>query len=381
MGVASYREDLLTAFFERTQTEIPRSRPPLHSCPFCYAGFDDRSALLKHLSVQHRGERPILRISGRELAGNAIIRQSIHSDDIEILNCTSINIKKNGDVRPDQRPDILSDWLVRETDAVVEVKLVNKFDPAAAAITQAYRLTLTIPDNTALDAVDRDFRELLARDALDMSDIGRFLNRPSAQGTARGYADALASYVRGVLVKNGTGGATLPVDEAYDLYGAAQETLSEFRRPLPIVICGVIRFASNNFSPTEKATGFHRLDRCVSVLASAAGHTPPATPNSQGDAASVTGRTIALCPVDQALDAILDLVGQSGAASISQENCRRALEQPRLTALDEAKIYALHALAALRSNAADEARGSLRWLRNQYPFGAWASRELDKLDE
>ena len=381
MGVASYSEDLLAAFYERTQTEIPRLRPPLHRCPFCSAGFDDRSTLLEHLSAQHRGERPILRISGREPSANSIIRQSIHSDDIEVLNCTSINIKENGDVRSDQRPDTLSDWLVPATDAIVEVQLVNKFDPAAAAITQAYRLALTIPDNAALDAVDHDFREMLARDALDMSDIGRFLNHPSTQGTARDYADGLASYVRGVLVRDRAGGATLPVVQAYDLYGAAQETLSEFHRPLSVVICGLVRFAFNNFSLIEETTGFHRLDRCCTVLAPAASCTPPATPDNAGEAAGVAGRTVSLCPVDRALDGILDLVGQSGAASISQEDCRRALEQPRLTARDEAKIYALHALAALQSNAADEARDSLRWLRNQYPFGPWASSELARLDE
>ena len=380
MGVASYREDLLTAYYEGTQSALPEVRSPQHCCPFCGEDFDDRSSLTRHLSSTHRGERPILRVRGREMERSGTIRRAMRADNIEVFNCTSVRMRKDGVALPDRTPDSLRGLLPPETDSVLEITLINEFDLSANPITESYRLVLRIPDKRALDAVDRAFVEVLAFEEPHMSDVDRFLSRSSAQGVAREYADALASYVRGVLIKNGTGGTTLPLREAEIRYGEALDTLDEFHRPLPQVVCGLVRLASNDFSRAQRKTGFRRLDRCHAVLASAVGFTPLELFDGVAGLDRSVGRIVPLCPIDNALDRILDLAEQFKNRRISLEDYRAAVEHPRLTPRDRTKLYALHALAALQSNAAAEARELLRQLRNEYPFGAWASRELDTLD-
>ena len=287
---------------------------------------------------------------------------------------------KSGVVLPHRTPDSLRDTLLSETDTVLDVDLINEFDPSADPITESYRLTLRIPDKSTLDAVDRDFVEVLASDTPHLSDVDRFLGRRSTQGAVREYADALASYVRGVLVKDGAGGATLPFREADDLYGRALETLTEFRRPLPGVVCGLVRLASNDFSEAGDATGFRRLDHCHVVLAPAVGFDHKVPSDREADLIGAAGRIVALCPIDRTLDRILNLAERIGTPRISLEDYQTAVEHPRLTPRDRTKLYVLHALAALQSDAVMEAREPLRQLRNEYPFGAWASRELDRLD-
>ena len=281
---------------------------------------------------------------------------------------------------PENSPEDLSALIVNETNTVLEIDLFNKFDLSAEPINQFYRLSLRVPDKTALDAVDRAFVRILASETVDISDVDRFLRQRSTQGAVREYADALASYVRGVLVKDGRGGSTLPFSESEGLYGSALETLQSFRRPLAYVVSSLVRLTSNDFTLAEERTGFGRLDRCHAVLAPTIGHYLSRPPENEADAEWRAERTIALCPVDQGLDTVLRLADRFKDQHISLTEYRQALELPRLTRRDRAKICALHALTALKSSAAFEAREALRQLRNEYPFEAWASRELDKLD-
>ena len=381
MGLASYHEDLLTAFLEGKPTVFPRPAAPLHRCPFCSLDFARKKDLGEHLSLIHRGERPVLLIEGHEPARDAAIRQAIRTDDIVVENCTMIRISKSGVALPEDSPDALRALLLSETNTLLEIDLLNKFDPAADPINQFYRLNLRIPEKSALDAVDHDFVRLLASETVHMSDIHEFLYQPSTRGVVRDYADALASYVRGVLVKDGRGGSTLPFSESDGLYGRALETLRDFRRPLAIVICSLVRLASNDFTFAAEKTGFGRLDRCYAVLAPTIGHDLLKPGENEADGESKSGKTVPLCPVDQALDEILDLAERIRGQRVLLVEYRRVLEQPRFTSRDRAKMYVLYGLAALQSNASYEAQEALRQLRNEYPFEAWASRELDKLDE
>ena len=380
MGVASYREDLLTRYYERTQRLVSRPAPPQYFCPLCRESFESKAERNDHLSSAHRGARPVLLIRGREPAGNETIRQAVQPEDIEFANCTSVRILRNGATAlTDRSSGDLRNRIAGETDAAIECELIHDFDPVANPIVQRYRLTLCVPDWRALDAVDRTFRKTLARDAPHISDVERFLGWDCVKGTARDYADALASYVLGVLVKDGTGGATLPPGEAANLYGKALETLRDFHRPLPRVICGLVRLESNDFSFAGEMTGFRRLDNCNAALGPPAGVTGPEL--DEDDAGEpLAGPMVPLCPIDRTLDRILDLAAPDRVRCAVLEDYRQETGRPGLTSNDRVKIHALHALAALRRNAAGEAREQLRRLRNTYPFDNWAARELDRLD-
>lgn len=381
MGLASYREDLMTAFLEGQATPFPYFPAPPHQCPFCDRNFDRKKELSDHLASAHRGERPVLLIDGLEPARDAAIRQAIRETDIVVENCTFVRVSRAGVVLPEDSPETLSTLIVNENNTVLEIDLFNKFDLAAEPINQFYRLSLRVPDKSALDAVDRDFVRILASETVNISDVDRFLRQRSTQGAVQEYADALASYVRGVLVKDGRGGSTLPFSEAEELYGRALETLHSFRRPLAYVVSSLVRLTSNDFTLAEEGTGFDRLDHCHFVLAPTIGRGDLSrSPKYEGKGESGAESSVALCPLDQGLDTVLQLADRFKDQHVSLTEYRQALGLPRLTGRDRAKICVLHALAALKSSAVFEARETLSQLRNEYPFEAWASRELDRLD-
>lgn len=158
--------------------------------------------------------------------------------------------------------------LARLRDALVDLQLVHRFDEEAQPIATAYRVRFQVPNNCALDAVDRAFQRHLAVDAPDFGAIDFFLGDRACTGVARPYAEALASYVRGVLVKDRPMAAavTLPFARYRDLYVVALDGLEPYRRPLADLVCAAVRFALNNFG-SPATTGFAPLDGAYRSLA------------------------------------------------------------------------------------------------------------------
>jgi hypothetical protein len=153
-------------------------------------------------------------------------------------------------------------------DSIIELELENRFDRSAEPIRQLYHITIRVPEKRALDDVDRAFVQHLGKAAPDMAQVAGFLDDPRCGGIVSD-ADALATYVRGVLIKDQdrATGVTLPPAEARELYGDALGRLQSFGRLLPNVICALIRFSMNDFSWSEHPTGVSRLDRTMTLLA------------------------------------------------------------------------------------------------------------------
>ena len=168
--------------------------------------------------------------------------------------------------------------LACEVDSIVKLELENRFE----RLGQACASVLSHDDPGAAEAR-----------------AGR-----RGAGIVREYADALAAYVRGVLIKDQdrATGVTLRPAEARDLYGDALGRLQNVPRLLPNVICGLIGFAMNDFSLSEHPTGVLRLDRMMSFFAPLVGRKGPAI---QRISNSATVRTIALCPVDHGVDRVM----------------------------------------------------------------------------
>ena len=144
-----------------------------------------------------------------------------------------------------------------------------------------------------------------------MTQVTAFLQDGRCQGIVRDYADALGSYVRGLLVKDQgiNTGVTLPPAEADELYASALQGLKDFQRPLTTVICGLVRFTTNDFSFTNQSTGFNRLDQCNALLSPLLDRDVSPVEISTED---TLGVAVKLCPFDQAIDRVLDLAGRLG---------------------------------------------------------------------
>jgi hypothetical protein len=386
MGVASYREDDLMRFLEATEglPILGWPTPPRHHCPFCAETFEDRHALSDHLASIHRGERPVLMIGGREPDQTSTIRQPLRAAQIAVENCSAARVRLNSAAQPEMPPIAVLTLLSEQTDAVIDLVLINRFDEVAAPVQQPYRLILHIPDKASLDAVDRAFIEHLARGMPQMAQVAAFLGDPLCRGAVSDYAEALGSYVRGLLVKDQAPdtGVTLPPAEADDLYGAALEVLKGFRRPLSAVVCGLVRFALNDFGLIDRPTGFRRLDRCNATLAPLLGLDVPPI---KDEIESKSGAVVKLCPFDQAIDRVLDLSErldrQTRWGPTLHEECRQTADARTLVPRDRVKVHALWAATALRFGADTAALEPLRHLRAVYPFDAWAAGHLDRMGE
>jgi hypothetical protein len=189
--------------------------------------------------------------------------------------------------------------------------------------------------------------------------------------------------LRGVLIKDQdrATGVTLRPADARDLYGDALGRLQSFRRLLPNVICGLIRFAMNDFSLSEHPTGVARLDRMMAFLAPLVGRKGPAI---QKISNSATMRTIALCPLDHGADRVLRLGAslnmQRRWGPLLLEECRDAASASMLESADRQKVLAIWAATALRFAAEQDAIEPLRQLRATFPFGDWAEHQLERID-
>jgi hypothetical protein len=239
-----------------------------------------------------------------------------------------------------------------------------------------------IADRAMLNAVDRAFQKHLAREKVDFGSVDAFLNDRACGGQARGYSDALGSYVRGLLVKDRPAHASVSLAFAQyrSLYGAAEEALQPFHRPLPVVIRAIVQFALNNFS-APIVTGFGPLDDAVRTLLPLAGFGKlPSTFSSE----CAKDRRIELCPVDDGVSRILDLHRRltervSWSPALAEE-CRQVANASTLDAPDREKGSALWANAALRVSMAAAAE-PLRLLSGVYPFGTWARLHLERLTD
>lgn len=363
-------------------TPDPAPVGPLRfGCPFCRLDFAAEAEVQDHLFAAHRGSEPRLLVAGRDPGAVGVLRRMHRAADFTLLSCTAAEIRRNGEAWREIDPGEVPGRLARERDAEVDLRLLNAFDPAAAPIERRYTLRARVPDSAALRAVDAAFVRYLGREDIGMDDVSRFLEAPGThRGSARHYAEALAAYVRGVLVKDRDPAdrITLPMQEYRGLYGQAVEELRWHPRPLAKLVCGVVRFSRSEFADGWRPTLFLALDRVAATLVRALGGDPLPVPEEAG----TSGRR-AVCPVDQGQGRVIALAERLDAArrwgAALEEECRQAASALTLDAADRAKVLALWAIAAARLHEPRAAREPLADLAGTYPFADWAVRELEGL--
>lgn len=313
------------------------------------------------------------------------IGSSLRRADIILQNCSAATVSINAGPQQSLAPKKLPKFLSLQTDSLIDLVLANQFDPAAQPIPASYRIVFRIPEKRSLDSVDRAFRRHLAIEPLDFTAVDRFLNDRACAGLGRAYAGALADYVRGLLTKDRPHhlNVTMPFAHYRALYNQSFGGLQPYRRPLPELVCAVIRFALNNFS-TVMITGYPTLDGAVRSLAACVlddrgGAITSPTEGQQLHAMRSLDRA-EICPLDDGVSRVLDLWARLQErrhwTQTLEDECRQASNAATLDASDKEKILALWALAALRVSA--NATEPLSRLAPTFPFGPWASSEREK---
>lgn len=371
-------EDAWERYFDALPAIEPASpAPPRFDCPFCGVDLASTNLLLGHLAEHHRGERPILLLDGVEPDQRQRLAVAVSSQAIALRNCSAIAVAIDGAAAVAIPPENLPTLLERQRDAVLNLVLQNQFDPVAQPVRQSYQLEFRVPDRLALDAVDRAFKRHLAIEAPDFQDIDDFLSNPDCGGLVQDYADALAAYVRGLLVKDRPADAavTLPYSHYRDLYGSALNRLRIHRRPLAWFVCAVIRFARNDFRFASQLTGFPPLDGANATLARLVGQRK--IEQSEAPTAHPTAARVNICPLDDGVSRVLELWARLRSrprwTPVVEEECRQAANALSLDVPDQDKALALWAEAALRLDAHAAAQEPLALLSAVYPFGTWAS--------
>jgi hypothetical protein len=272
----------------------------------------------------------------------------------------------------------LAQSIARIRHGEISLTLVNDSQANATPVKTTYKLTLRIADAHELKNVEQAFTEHIMDSNISRKSIDMFLLDRRSQDGGSEYAEGLASYSLGVLLKERPAGGALttPYSCYREAYGFALDRLSDFDRPLARLVCDVILFAKNEFSSTSSETGFWELDLANALLRDPDAKILP--PALETDVARKP-----VCRIDHGTGQILDLAArmsrQARWSPILDEECRNIASSAILDADDRLKALAIWAVAAWRLGAHDNASEPLRQISAVYPFRDWAERYLESM--
>ena len=116
-------------------------------------------------------------------------------------------------------------------------------DESQAEFTMEFR----IASEEDLSGVDDEFARMAGTKLLDVRTVEDLITATRPFTTARGYSDAICTYLHGVLVKEGVAGSSIAYARYNEKYTESVEELNWYDRPLARAIVSVIEFHHNHF--------------------------------------------------------------------------------------------------------------------------------------
>lgn len=372
------QETVEDRYWEGRET-VGRPAPPVFPCAVCGREFDTSDGRSWHATEAHPLARPMLYLGDRAAPSEVVLRKPLAEDALSIGSCTSARVALDGRDVDGVEPAELVGLVAALRSAHVLIELENHRAADDADVRATYVFRVAVPEPEELAAVDRAFVDHLAVDLLSTRDVEAFAGTVAGLSTARAYAGALADYVHGVLVKEGTerGGATLPFGAFPAKFNRALAELSDHvERPVPAAVVGAARLNLNDLVTPVAATGDRRLDACAKTLHDAAAMVREPTITDRDGGVSA----VPLCPIDSDTDFVLiahqAIVVEDTSAEVAGELENR-VEDATVSATDRSKLRVLATLAFLRRDDRRRARRHLEALAHDEVFGAWAERALE----
>lgn len=369
----------LDAFFE-THDHPPSSNAPqtaIYKCPFCTSVLQSVSDFNGHIALEHSVSRPILLINGYEPATNAVRRARISPPTVHLGNTTEVTISLNNQPISPIEPSRVGALLGTLRREDVTLTLTNSAKTNVPHVSETYRLSFRVAAPRALTLVETAFRQVITPSALSVDAIRSFLHDARCAGEAAEYAEALASYVMGILHKEDPGSVRLTTASRLyrEDYVRAQEALHDVERPLARLVNQLTRFALNDFSRPTIVTSYWDLDLAYRLLRDPQGSLPQLPPQ--------TAMRRPVCPIDHHTGQILNLTTRLSTeprwSILLNNECRRLALSHELDAADKQKATAVWAACAWRLGAYREASEPLRMIAATYPFDYWAAPLLEEL--
>ena len=208
-----------------------------YPCPMCGKIFATTDELQTHRLERHPLRRPALIVRGAEAGSRPVIVTSkIESADIALERCERVLV--NG-------REIPLEWLGEDLAARSwEIcHLIVCGDETQAEFTIEFR----IASEEDLSGVEGEFARIAGTKLLDVRTVEDLITATRPFTTARGYSDAICTYLHGVLVKEGGVGSSLAYARYNEKYTESVEELNWYDRPLARAIVSVIEFHHNHF--------------------------------------------------------------------------------------------------------------------------------------
>lgn len=229
-------------------------RPPEFPCPACGLTFSTERDQRAHTFDGHAARRPTLIFKGRE-CGRTRLMVTASSTPTDWRAWDVANIAVNG--RPTSQ-DEAANFLASARFGVHEVTVRN------GPMQRTFEFDFCLADEDDLQLVDKALQKLISNRELSFQTIDAFIMRAREGKTARRYREGIASYLYGVLLREGSEkdlespdfSGTPPYEQRYN---SAVTTLGLFDRPAAEAICGLVAFHYNQFALAVRKTNSHRI--------------------------------------------------------------------------------------------------------------------------
>lgn len=228
-----YMEFHEAPFTERETAYVP---PPLR-CPECRQAFSTEAELLRHRLNRHSYPRPALLLLGRECDRTRNdITMPTAPRDWTVVDSDAVRI--NGD-----SVDVghLATVLSGKRNGVVSIELSN------AKLTQAFELRFAVPAVQDLAGVDALVNALVRGRRLDRAAIDNLAHATKSFVTAREYSGGIATYLYGVLAREGSPESDLRREDYRGHFEVAVQKMDALTNGPAQAVRALVAFHFNQF--------------------------------------------------------------------------------------------------------------------------------------
>jgi len=362
-------------FHEATGEDHDRSlsppRLPQFPCLDCGLVFSTERDQRTHRFDGHSIRRPMLVFKGRECGRSRLMVTAASSpSDWRPSDVSSISVNGN----PSSVTDA-AEFLASTKTGVQTVSVAN------GPLERTFEFDFCLAEEDDLRLVDQALDKLIASRELSRNSIDAFIMRAGRGATARRYREGLASYLYGVLAREGgidKGQIDTSGEPVYEQrYNNAVSVLGAFDRPAAEAICGLVALHYNQFDLAVRKTNSHRVSdvaaRFRSIIAGRKFATVSLIDRSHGS-------------FDEALsDSVTeDLLSLSAMAldGSATKGLKDVLETVgTLRPADQFKVRLIASEALLASGDIDGARRQSEALRHSRDTDAWYASFRARMQE
>ena len=235
-GYIEFHED---AGLEGYEFEASTREYPCDTCGEIFGTTDD---LQTHRLESHPLHRPALIVRGAEAgARSVVITSRLEATDVIVERCEQVLI--NGRECPVEG---LGEELAARSWQNCRLLLSGN------ETTAEFTLDFRIASAKDLAGVEDEFARIARTERLDMRTVEDLIRATQQFPTAKGYSDAICTYLHGVLAKERSGGSAPPYKEYNAKYTESVDALNWYDRPLARAIVSVIEFHHNHFAEAAR---------------------------------------------------------------------------------------------------------------------------------